>query len=37
LAIEEQNVVPLELAIEEQNATGIEEPRVDETSSQCNF
>jgi hypothetical protein len=37
LAIEEQNVVPLELAIREQIDVGIEEPKVDETSSQCNL
>jgi len=37
LAIEEQNVVPLELLIMEQNAIKIEELRVDETSSQCNL
>ncbi len=37
LAIEEQNVIPLKLAIGEQNVTRIEEPKVDETSNQCNL
>ncbi len=35
LAIEEKNIVPFQLTIREQNVTRIKELRVDETSSQC--
>jgi hypothetical protein len=37
MAIEEQNVVPSKLTIGEQNVVKIEEPKVDETSNQCNL
>jgi hypothetical protein len=37
LAIKEQNVTTSKLAIEEKNVVKIEEPRIDETSSQCNL
>ncbi len=37
LAIKEQNVTTSKLAIEEKNVAKIEEPRIDETSSQCNL
>ncbi len=35
--VQQQNVAPSKLTIGEQNVNGIEEPRVDETSSQCNL
>jgi hypothetical protein len=35
LAIEEKDVAPSKLAIREQNAAKIKELRIDETSSQC--
>jgi hypothetical protein len=35
LAIEEKNVAPSKLAIREQNAVKIKELRIDERSSQC--
>jgi hypothetical protein len=37
LAIEEQNVVPSKLTIKEQNVDGIEKPRINNTSNQCNL